>query len=140
MWTQKTIQITKKSRGFHLVTREIVESLPELQNYRVGILHLFLKHTSASISLNENFDPTVRADMEDSFNRIVPQDLPYRHDMEGPDDMPAHVKSTLIGASLSIPITNGQLNMGTWQGIYLCEHRDRAGSRKIVCTIQGATN
>jgi len=120
-----------------LVTNEFVKLVPEIQYYNVGLCHLFLQHTSASLSLNENCDPDVRADMEDILGRVVPEKAEYRHDAEGPDDMPAHFKSSLFGASLTIPITDGQLNLGTWQGIYLCEHRNRGGARFVVVTIQG---
>jgi secondary thiamine-phosphate synthase enzyme len=138
MWFQKEIQIKTKPRGFHLVSDELVRQLPELKDIDVGLLHLFIKHTSASLTINENADPTVRSDMEKHFNVLVPENTPYfEHTYEGPDDMPAHIKSTLIGSSQSVPISNGRLNIGTWQGIYLCEHRDHGSSRTIVATIQG---
>jgi len=137
MWYQKEIQIRVSKRGFHLVTDKIVSQLPELATLNVGMLNIFVKHTSASISLNENADPTVRQDLEDHFNRTVPEDAGYIHDYEGPDDMPAHIKSSIIGASLSIPVTKGQLNLGTWQGIYLCEHRDHPTARTLVLTLNG---
>nr|CCA15403.1 conserved hypothetical protein [Albugo laibachii Nc14] len=145
MWFQKEIRLTAPSRGFHLVTSEIERQLPELQEVKIGLCNLFIKHTSASLSINENCDPDVRDDMEKAFNRIVPEswnrDM-FKHTMEGDDDMPAHVKSTVIGASINVPITNGKFNVGTWQGIYLCEHRNAGGfggghERKIVVTIQG---
>jgi secondary thiamine-phosphate synthase enzyme len=127
-----------RGRGFHLVTDEIVNQLPELNKIQIGLMHILIKHTSASITLNENFDPDVRSDMEKYFNRAVKENEPwYDHNSEGSDDMPAHIKSTLFGNSLTIPITNGKLNLGTWQGSYLCEHRNHAGSRKIVVTIYG---
>ena len=137
-WNQKEIILNPKKRGFLLVTNEIISQLPEISEYQIGILYLFIKHTSASLSINENADSTVRLDMESHFNVMVPEDAPYyRHTFEGPDDMPAHIKSTLIGASLMIPITNGMLNLGTWQGVYLCEHRNNPSRRKIVATIHG---
>ena len=138
MWQQKEIQLSAKSRGFHLVTQEVVSQLPEIRDYRVGLLHLFIKHTSASLTINENADPDVRIDMETFFNHIAPEKgLPLVHTIEGPDDMPAHVKSSLLGASVSVPISHGRLAFGTWQGIYLCEHRNRGGSRHFVATLQG---
>lgn len=137
MWYQKEIQLRAPRRGFHLVTDKIVSQLPELASLNVGMLNIFVKHTSASISLNENADPTVRQDLEDHFNRSVPADAGYIHDYEGPDDMPAHIKSSIIGTSLSIPVTEGQLNLGIWQGIYLCEHRDHPTDRTLVLTLNG---
>ena len=137
-WYQKEILLSPKQRGFHLVTDEIENAVPEIRKIKTGIAHIFIKHTSASITLNENADPTVRTDMETHFNKLAPENAPYyKHDTEGADDMPAHLKSVLIGNSLTIPITNGRLNLGTWQGIYLCEHRNRGGSRRIVITIHG---
>jgi len=137
-WNQKEISLNPKTRGFHLVTEEITSQLPEIKKIKVGLMHILIKHTSASITLNENFDPDVRSDMEQYFNRTVKENEPwYDHNSEGSDDMPAHIKSTLIGNSLTIPITNGLLNLGTWQGIYLCEHRNHGGSRKLVATIFG---
>ncbi len=137
-WYQKEISLSPKRRGFHLVTDEIESTVPEIRKIKTGIAHIFIKHTSASLTLNENADPTVRTDMETHFNKLAPENAPYyMHDTEGSDDMPAHLKSVLIGNSLTIPITNGKLNLGTWQGIYLCEHRNRGGSRKIVVTING---
>ena len=139
MWIQKTILLRPRSRGFHLITDEILREVPEIQHIRVGLMHLFIQHTSASLALNENADPSVRADMESHFSRhLAPPNMSYfRHTYEGPDDMPAHIKSVLIGSSLTIPITNGRLNLGVWQGIYLGEHRDRARSRRLVITIFG---
>ncbi len=137
MWTQRTITLPAVRRGFHLITQEICESVPEISQIRTGLLHLFIQHTSASISINENADPDVRVDMEMAVSTIVPEDLPYVHTIEGRDDMPAHVKSSFIGASVTVPVSNGQLNLGTWQGIYLCEHRDRGGPRRIVITLHG---
>ncbi|QBF84115.1 YjbQ family protein [Shewanella maritima] len=138
MWLQKTISLKPRKRGFHLIDDEILSAIPELANVKMGLLHLLLKHTSASLTLNENADPTVRQDFESHFNHFVPEDAPYyRHTYEGSDDMPAHIKSTIIGVSHSIPITQGQLNLGTWQGIYLCEHRNHGGSRQLVITLNG---
>lgn len=138
MWLQKAFSLSAKPRGFHLVTDEVVRHLPELKNIEVGLLHLFIQHTSASLSLNENADPTVRQDLESHFNRMVPERAPYyRHDYEGDDDMPAHIKNCLLGSSLTLPITGGRLNLGVWQGIYLCEHRNHGGSRRLVVTLQG---
>lgn len=138
MWQQKTLYLSAKARGFHLITDEIEQQLPQLKDYSVGLLHLFIQHTSASLTLNENADPTVRSDMESHFNRYVPENAPYyKHTYEGSDDMPAHIKSSLLGASVTIPISQGQLALGTWQGIYLGEHRDFGGERRIIATFQG---
>lgn len=138
MWVQKTITLAPKSRGFHLVMREVLQELPELSDFQVGLLNLTIQHTSASLTVNENADPSVRADFEQFFSRAVPEDEPYyTHRDEGPDDLPAHVKSSLLGASITLPITAGRLNLGIWQGIYLCEHRNHGGARKLVATIQG---
>jgi secondary thiamine-phosphate synthase enzyme len=137
LWKQKRFTLKPQPRGFHLVTREVTDQLPELGNIQVGLLHLFLLHTSASLTINENADPDVRTDMETVFNHIVPEDLPLVHTIEGPDDMPAHVKASMLGSGLLIPIANGQLVLGTWQGIYLCEHRNQGGSRQLVATLQG---
>ncbi len=135
---QKEFSMGARKRGFHLVTSEILSKIPEITTIRFGILHLFMKHTSASLTLNENADPSVRVDMERHFNELAPENAQYyTHDTEGSDDMPAHIKCSLLGTSLSIPITDGRLNLGTWQGIYLCEHRDNGGSRRIVATITG---
>ncbi|KAG4028037.1 hypothetical protein MFRU_024g00080 [Monilinia fructicola] len=139
-FTQKTFSLPSKSRGSYLITDHIVSSLPEIENYKIGILHLFIQHTSCALSLNENWDEDVRADMSDALDRIAPQDERgelYRHDAEGLDDMPAHIKSALVGASVTIPITNGKLNTGTWQGIWYMEFRTSKHSRKVVATIQG---
>ena len=138
MWHQTEITLRSRKRGFHLITDEILSQLQELNDISCGILHIFIKHSSASITLNENADPTVRADMEEHFNYFVPERASYyQHTYEGDDDMPAHIKASLLGNSLSLPITNGQLNIGIWQGIYLGEHRNHAGSRTIVVTING---
>ena len=137
-WFQKEILISPKKRGFHIITDEVCHQLEEMILYKVGILHLFIKHTSASLTVNENADSTVRVDMESHFNQMVPENANYyMHTMEGPDDMPAHLKSVLIGNSLSLPICNGTLNFGTWQGVYMCEHRNHSYERKIVATIYG---
>ena len=138
MWLQREITLRARPRGFHLVTREVAEALPELGELRAGLLHLFIRHTSASLTLNENASPDVRDDFESYFNDSVPEDAPYwTHTMEGPDDMPAHIKASLLGPSLSLPIRDGGLALGTWQGIYLCEHRDRGGARRLVATLNG---
>ena len=138
MWQQHSIQLKAKPRGFHLVTKEITSQLTELQHFSVGLAHLFLQHTSASLSLNENADPSVLRDMEQHFNRLAPENPDcFEHSCEGPDDMPAHIKQTLAGSSITLPISNGQLNMGIWQGIYLGEHRNHAGSRSIIVTLNG---
>ena len=136
-WQQKTIQLKPRSRGFHIIDDELLRQLPEITQYKVGLLHLFIQHTSASLTINENADPTVRMDMESHFNHFVPERQSYyRHDYEGDDDMPAHIKSSTLGAELTIPINQGRLMLGTWQGIYLGEHRDHGGVRRIVATIQ----
>ncbi|MGB7784550.1 MAG: secondary thiamine-phosphate synthase enzyme YjbQ [Salinimicrobium sp.] len=135
---QKEIQLKARSRGFHLITDEILQQLPELKDFKTGILQVFIKHTSASLTINENADPTVREDFESHFNKMVPENQPYyKHTLEGPDDMPAHIKASLLDISLQFPVTNGRLNLGTWQGIYLCEHRNHGGSRKLVLTMMG---
>jgi len=136
-WLQKPLTLTARRRGFHLVTEEILSAIPELEGFSVGLLHLFLLHTSASLSINENADPDVRKDMETVLNRIVTENQPLTHTLEGPDDMPAHVKSSVLGCSLSVPIGGGRLLLGTWQGIYLGEHRNHAGPRSLVATIHG---
>ena len=135
---QKRIRLPEFSRGFHLVTGLIEAEIPEIAGIEVGLLHLFIQHTSASLTINENADPTVRHDFESHFERAVPEDAPYyRHTAEGPDDMPAHIKASLMGSSVTIPISGGRLALGTWQGIYLCEHRDRGGRRSLVATVMG---
>ncbi len=135
---QKEIQLKPYSRGFHLITDTIVKSMPEINQIKIGQLQVFIKHTSASLTINENADLTVRTDFESHFNVMVPETASYyQHTYEGPDDMPAHIKSSLLGASIQIPITNGKLNLGIWQGIYLCEHRNHGGSRTIVTTAFG---
>ncbi len=138
MWLQREIHLKPKPRGFHLVTDEVLRELPELGNVRIGLMNVFILHTSASLTINENADPTVRQDFESYFNRAVPEDeLYYRHQDEGSDDLPAHIKSSLLGSSLNIPVSDGRLKLGTWQGIYLCEHRNHGGSRRIIVTVQG---
>lgn len=137
-WLQKEIRLQPRSRGFHLVTSEIVRQLPELEQFRVGLAHIFILHTSASLALNENADPTVRQDMQRHFDEMVPENMPYYvHTMEGPDDMPAHIKAVLTGSSVTVPVANGRFRLGTWQGIYLCEFRNRGGSRRLLVTIHG---
>ena len=138
MWLQRPIDLSPHPRGFHLVTDEVLEALPELSRVRVGLLHLLIRHTSASLTLNENASPAVRDDFRSWFDAAVPEDAPYwTHTLEGPDDMPAHVKSSLLGPSLTLPVSSGSLALGTWQGIYLCEHRDSGGSRSLTATLWG---
>ncbi len=140
-WLQREIRLRARPRGFHLITAEVVAELPELAHFRVGLAHFFIQHTSASLALNENADPTVRADMAHYFDRLAPENAAYfQHTAEGPDDMPAHLKAVLLGSSLTIPIRNGRLALGTWQGIYLGEHRDHGGPRRLVVTLQGETD
>ena len=135
---QKEIRLPAFPRGFHLVTRLIEQEVPEIGDIEIGLLHVFIQHTSAGLTINENADPTVRDDFESHFNRAVPEDAPYYlHTAEGPDDMPAHIKASTMGSSVTIPISRGRLNLGTWQGIYLCEHRDRGGARRLVVTALG---
>jgi len=135
---QVEIGLKPYNRGFHLITKEVVEAIPEINMINAGFLHVFIKHTSASLTVNENADPSVRQDFESHMNEMVPENAPYyKHTMEGPDDMPAHIKGSLMGFSLQLPITNGRLNLGTWQGIYLCEHRNHGGSRRLVLTAYG---
>ncbi|MAJ55830.1 MAG: hypothetical protein CBC67_07165 [Gammaproteobacteria bacterium TMED107] len=138
MWVQRRIELIAKSKGFHLVTEEISLQLPELARLSVGLAHFYLQHTSASLSLNENFDPAVRGDMETYFNRLAPENAPYfEHVEEGPDDMPAHLKSAILGSELTVPVRDGQLQLGAWQGIYLGEHRNRAAERAVMATLHG---
>jgi secondary thiamine-phosphate synthase enzyme len=135
---QKEIKLTPYPRGFHLITSTIEKEFPEILQIKIGVLQVFIQHTSAGLTINENADRTVRSDFESHFNKMVPENAPYyQHDYEGPDDMPAHIKASLLGSSVSIPITNGKLNLGTWQGIYLCEHRNHGGSRHLVLTAMG---
>jgi len=139
MWIQRTIELSR-SRGFHLITRDVLGAVPELEDVAVGMLQVFMRHTSASLTINENADPSVRTDFETGMNRLVPEGPSgYTHTMEGPDDMPAHIKASLMGPSVQIPVTDGRLNLGTWQGIYLCEHRDWGGPRTLVLTLMGAS-
>jgi secondary thiamine-phosphate synthase enzyme len=138
MWVQREIRLRERPRGFHLVTREVLEGIPELGDVNVGLLHVFIRHTSASLTLNENASPDVRDDFEAYFNSVVPEDAAYwTHTVEGPDDMPAHIKASVLGPSLSLPVAGGRLALGTWQGIYLCEHRDHGGPRSLVATLSG---
>ena len=136
---QKEISLKEKKRGYHLITEEIIKEIPEIQKIKMGQLQVFLKHTSASLTINENADPTVRLDFESHINKMIPEDMPYyKHDYEGSDDMPAHIKSSMLGCSVAIPISNGRLNLGIWQGIYLGEHRNYGGKRKVVLSYFGA--
>ena len=137
IWAQYRLRLPPLARGCHLITGHIVGETTKLAQIEAGLMHVFIQHTSASLTLNENADPDVRVDMETALNHIAPEGLPYTHTSEGPDDMPAHVKSSLMGSSLSIPIANGQLALGTWQGIYLCEHRDHGTARRLVVTVFG---
>jgi secondary thiamine-phosphate synthase enzyme len=136
-WIQKQLELPPFRRGFHLITERVTTALGELRQIECGLLHVFIQHTSASIMINENADPDVPVDLEASFNAIAPEDFDYTHTIEGPDDMPAHVKAAMLGSSVTIPVRDGRLLLGTWQGIYLCEHRNRAGGRKLVLTLQG---
>ena len=141
MWAQKEITLPKHPRGFHIITNHIIKELPQIKGISAGLLHIFIKHTSASLTINESADPTVRLDFESHFNNMVPENQSYYlHTMEGDDDMPAHIKSSVLGASIQIPISKGELNLGTWQGIYLCEHRNNGSSRKLVLTAWGEVN
>lgn len=137
VWFQRSIELPAQRRGFHLITSTILDALPEIRRIGVGSLHVFLQHTSASLAISENADPDVPVDLESSLDNLAPEDFPYTHTLEGPDDMPAHVKSALLGVSHLIPVTNGRLALGTWQGIFLCEHRNRATRRRILLTLHG---
>jgi secondary thiamine-phosphate synthase enzyme len=137
MWLQREISLPEHPRGFHLVTDEVVGALPEMRDVDVGLCHLFILHTSASLTLNENASPDVRRDFGTWFDHAVPEDFAWTHTLEGSDDMPAHVKTALLGPSLSLPVSGGRLALGTWQGVYLCEHRDRGGSRSLLATLWG---
>ncbi len=138
MWAQSSITLEPRPRGYHLITREVVEAVPQIRELSIGILHLFLHHTSAALTINENASPDVRRDFASYFDQAVPEDAPYwTHTFEGPDDMPAHIKASLLGPSLSIPIADGRLGLGTWQGVYLCEHRDHGGPRSLLATLWG---
>jgi secondary thiamine-phosphate synthase enzyme len=135
---QKEFVLSPKKRGFHLITNEVLTNIPELKNFKTGIAHIFIQHTSASLTINENADPTVREDMETHFNHMVPEDADYyRHTFEGLDDMTSHIKCSILGSGVTVPVKNGSFNLGTWQGIYLCEHRNHGGRRKIVVTLYG---
>jgi secondary thiamine-phosphate synthase enzyme len=139
-WYQTEVVLAARPRGFHLITQEITDQVPEIGRYRLGLAHIFIKHTSASLAINECVDPSVRTDMESHFDQLVPEQAAYYvHTYEGPDDMPAHIKAVLLGSSLTIPIRDGRFHMGTWQGVYLCEHRDRGGRRRLVITLHGQT-
>ena len=138
-WLQQEIRLAPRRRGCHLITGEVTAALPDLRRFRVGLVHVFIRHTSASLSINENADPDVPGDLAMALDTIAPDDLPYAHTCEGPDDMPAHVKASLMGSSVTVPVRDGHLCLGTWQGIYLCEHRDRGGPRCIVITVHGET-
>jgi len=137
MWLQRELSLDPRPRGFHLVTRELLAALPEMGEMSVGILHLLICHTSASLALNENASPEVRRDFETWFNQAVPEGGPWTHTLEGPDDMPAHIKAAILGPTLTLPVRHGRLALGIWQGIYLCEHRDRGGGRSLVATMWG---
>jgi secondary thiamine-phosphate synthase enzyme len=138
MWCQREVTLRPRPRGFHLVTDEIESAVPELRSLEVGLAHLFIRHTSASLTLNENASPDVRRDFESYFDAAVPEDAPYwTHTLEGPDDMPAHIKASLLGPALSLPVSRGRFALGTWQGVYLCEHRDHGGPRSVVVTLFG---
>ena len=138
MWIQKEVHILAKPRGFHLITDDILIEIPEIKSIKIGSINVFIKHTSASLTINEDADPTVRLDFESHFNKMVPENQTYyQHTFEGSDDMPAHLKTSILGSSIQLPITNGKLNLGTWQGIYLCEHRNHGGNRKLVVTVLG---
>lgn len=136
-WWQTQLTLRPRARGLHLITHDVLSALPQLVQCRVGLLHVFIQHTSASLTINENADPDVPLDLNRSLDAIAPEDFPYRHTVEGPDDMPAHVKASLMGSSVTVPISNGRPCLGTWQGIYLCEHRNQGGSRRLVLTLQG---
>ncbi len=138
-WLQRTLTLPQQRRGFHLITSAVLQALPELKTFQIGWLNLFLQHTSASLTINENASPEVRADLETSVNALVPERFPYEHSLEGSDDMPAHIKSSLFGPSLTLPVRAGTLALGTWQGIYLCEHRNQGGRRQLVLTLHGQT-
>jgi len=138
MWYQTKVTLSAKSRGFHIITDEVIDNIPEIEQIKTGLAHIFIQHTSASLTINENADPSVRRDFASHFKRMVPEDPSmYEHTLEGPDDMTSHIKSSLLGHSVSIPITDGELNLGTWQGVYLCEHRNNGGRRKLVGTLHG---
>jgi secondary thiamine-phosphate synthase enzyme len=137
LWVQRQLQLPPLRRGFHLITHEVVDKLPELRSIQIGLLHVFVQHTSASLTINENADPDVPGDLERALDALAPENFPHQHTLEGPDDMPAHVKASLLGSSISMPVHNGQLCLGTWQGIYLCEHRNRGTPRRLILTLYG---
>ncbi len=137
-WYQEHLELSPARRGYHLITSKVIDAIPEISRIRIGQLTVFIQHTSASLTINENADPDVQVDMESLINTIVPDEFPYVHTLEGPDDMPAHMKASLMGASVTIPVQSGKLALGTWQGIYLCEHRNRGGSRRLILTLHGA--
>lgn len=139
-WFQREVQLPPLSRGCHIVTQHLLDAIPELRQIRIGLLHIFLQHTSASLSINENADPDVPADLDRVLGTLAPDDFPYQHTVEGPDDMSGHVKASLMGSSLTVPIRDGRLCLGTWQGIYLCEHRRHGGRRRLVLTAHGDTD
>ena len=138
VWYQEHLELSPARRGYHLITSKVIDAIPEISRIRIGQLTVFIQHTSASLTINENADPDVQVDMESLINKIVPDEFPYVHTLEGPDDMPAHMKASLMGASVTIPVESGKLALGTWQGIYLCEHRNRGGSRRLILTLHGA--
>ncbi|XP_078320967.1 UPF0047 protein YjbQ-like [Crassostrea virginica] len=137
VWYQREIAISAKKRGCHLITDDVLHQVPEIQKIKIGVANIHIKHTSASLCLNENWDPDVRVDMEMMMNKLIPESTPFKHSCEGPDDMPAHVKAAFIGTGVSIPISGGKFNLGTWQGLWLCEHRNAAGKRTLVVTVNG---
>jgi secondary thiamine-phosphate synthase enzyme len=140
MWFQKEIMLSEKLRGYHIITQDIIRQIPEIKNIKVGLAHIFIKHTSASLTINENTDPDVRGDFERHFNKMAPENAPYyEHNTEGSDDMPAHLKASILGSSVTIPVCDGSFNIGIWQGIYLCEHRNNGGRRHLVVTLSGET-
>lgn len=136
-WYQHQLVLPAYRRGFHQITRHVLDGIPEVRTIRIGLLQVFIQHTSASLTVNENADPDVPRDLEASFNDIAPEEFPYVHTCEGPDDMPAHVKNSLLGCSVTVPVSQGRLMLGTWQGIFLCEHRNNGGSRRLILTLQG---
>ena len=140
MWIQETLRLRARRRGFHVITHEVMDAVPQLSRVKIGWMQVFILHTSASLTINENADPDVRVDFETAMNHAVPENLPYVHTLEGPDDMPAHVKASMLGSQVMIPLRDGRPVLGTWQGIYLCEHRDHASGRNLVVTIQGEMN
>lgn len=137
MWRQYAIQLSPYPRGFHIITDQVVEAVPEIGQTTIGLVHVFIQHTSASLTINENADPDVLLDFEATMSRVVSESFPYVHTLEGPDDMPAHIKASMMGSSVSIPVKDGRLQTGAWQGIYLCEHRNRAAGRRLIITLQG---